>query len=110
MALPTLPPLLWLTFSGLFFAGGEYLSKKYILAPDWRILVILLCLYCLGALMWIPALMQGKSLSVVGTMWSVISLCLTIAIGIVIFDERLTALQIFGVVLAMGSIVALSWH
>ncbi len=110
MSLATLPPLLWLTFSGLLFAGGEYLSKKYILAPHWQTLIMLLTLYCLGALMWLPALMQQKSLSVVGTLWSVISLCMTIAIGIIIFDERLSGLQILGVVFALASIVALSWN
>jgi len=110
VSIPSLPPLLWLTISGLFFAGGEYLSKKFILDPRWPILLILLGMYCLGALAWLPALMQQKSLSVVGTMWSVSSLLMTICIGVLIFGERLTAVQIFGVLFAMISITALSWH
>ncbi len=108
MSLPTLPPLLWLIFSGLFFAGGEYLSKRFVMAPQWPILIVLLLLYCLGALCWIPALMQQKSLSVTGTMWSVISLCMTVFIGIVLFDERLNAVQSMGIVFAIAAIVMLS--
>lgn len=110
MTLPILPPLLWLTLSGVFFAGGEYLSKKYILEPRWPVLIFLIAMYCIGALLWLPALMQQKSLSVTGTLWSVISLCMTVAIGIVIFDERLTALQSVGIGFAILAIVALSWH
>jgi multidrug transporter EmrE-like cation transporter len=103
-----LPPLLWLVISGLFFAGGEYLSKKYILQPHWSTVVFLLCLYCLGALAWLPALLQKKDLSVVGTLWSVISLCLTVLIGVLLFGERLTALRMLGIGLSIVAVGILS--
>ena len=108
MVLPTLSPLLWLTLSGLFFACGEYLSKKFILHPQWWILVLLLCMYCLGVLAWLPALMQKRDLSVTGTLWSVISLCMTVLIGLLIFRERITLLRVCGIGLAVASIVLLS--
>ncbi|MDD4319172.1 MAG: hypothetical protein PHW10_02510 [Candidatus Peribacteraceae bacterium] len=108
--MPSLPPLLWLTISGLFFAAGEYLSKRYVLTPGWPLLAFLVCMYVLGTLAWLPALAQMKSLSVAGTLWSVISLGMTVLIGVLVFHERLTALQTTGIVLAAASIVALSWH
>jgi multidrug transporter EmrE-like cation transporter len=108
VTLPVLPPLLWLTLSGLFFAGGEYLSKRFILGPSWPIFILLMCMYCFGVLLWIPALMQQRDLSVAGTLWSVISLCMTVLIGIIIFHESLTGLRIVGILLAAASIVILS--
>jgi multidrug transporter EmrE-like cation transporter len=108
MQLSAVPALLWLCLSGLLFAGGEYFSKRYILAPHWSILFLLLLLYCVGALAWLPALQRGKDLSVVGTLWSVIGLCLTVLIGVLIFGERLTLLRGVGIGLSVLAIVLLS--
>lgn len=108
MLSPMTSMLSWLVVSGLCFAGGEYLSKKFILHPSWITFTALLCLYCCGALAWLPALMHGKNLSVVGTIWSVISLLMTIAIGVMVFHEPITALRAAGMMLAVAAIIAMS--
>ncbi|HLC76147.1 MAG TPA: hypothetical protein VJB82_03485 [Candidatus Peribacterales bacterium] len=108
MPFPSLPPLVWLVLSGVFFAGGEYVSKKYILEPHWFLLVSLLCSYIIGALLWLPALMQQRDLSLTGTLWSVISLCMTVLIGVIIFHEHITWLRSVGIGFAVASIITLS--
>jgi hypothetical protein len=40
MGLVRLPELLWLLLSAGFFAVGEYFSKKFALAPSWKLTVV----------------------------------------------------------------------
>ena len=108
MTLPSLPPLVWLIGSGAFFAIGEFLSKKYVMSPHLSLLLLLVSMYVIGALLWLPALMQQKDLSLTGTLWSVISLCMTVAIGVLLFHESLNTLRIVGMAFAIISIVILT--
>jgi len=100
--------LFWLVVSALFFAAGEFLSKKFALEPKWSLIVILVIVDALSILTWLPAIMQKNQLSVVGTIWSVLSLAITVSIGLVVFGERLNALRIAGIVTAAIAIVLLT--
>ena len=108
MALPSLHPLIWLTLSAIFFAVGEYLSKSYVLSPRTSVLLLLVSMYAVGALLWIPALKQKPDLAITGTLWSVITLLFTIAIGVFIFGETISLLQKIGIALAIGALLLLS--
>ena len=100
--------IVWLIISALFFAVGEFLSKKFALGPKLVYVILILAVYSLGTLAWLPAILQKNSLSVVGTMWSVLSLLTTILIGVLIFKENLSTLGIIGIILAIIAIVFLS--
>jgi multidrug transporter EmrE-like cation transporter len=104
----SLHPLVWLVLSGVFFAGGEYLSKSYVTSPRPAALIVLICMYTCGALLWLPALKQKPELAITGTLWSVITLLMTVAIGIFAFGESLALHQMFGIALAVGAVVLLS--
>lgn len=103
-----IPAMIWLIISALFFAFGEFLSKKFALAPSLYYVVAVVVIYALGALAWLPAILQKNQLSIVGAIWSVMSLMATVLIGILIFGEKLNAIGIFGIIFAVISIVLLS--
>lgn len=100
--------IVWLILSALFFAAGEYLSKKFALSPKITYIIFILIAYSLGTLAWLPAILQKNQLSIVGTIWSVMSLIATIAIGVIIFNEKLSTLGILGIAVAFISIILLS--
>ena len=65
---------IWLLISAVFFAVGEFLSKKFSLDPKINYVVLVLIAYSFGVLAWLPAILQKNQLSIVGTLWSVFSL------------------------------------
>lgn len=103
-----IPYIIWLLISALFFAVGEFLSKKFALNPKAVYVVFILVFYSLGVLTWLPAILQKNQLSIVGTIWSVLSLLTTILIGVLIFKEKLDATSFLGIILAFGAIILLS--
>lgn len=100
--------ILWLILSALIFAAGEFLSKKFALSPKFSLAVLIVLIYALGTLAWLPAILQKNSLSIAGTLWSVMSLLATVLIGVLIFGEKLSTLGLIGVIMAISSIVLLS--
>ncbi len=100
--------LYWLVLSAVFFAVGEFFSKKFALGPRFTLALLILLAYILGTLAWLPAILQKNSLSIAGTIWSVLSLFATVLIGIAVFKEKLSIVGISGMVLAVISIVLLS--
>ena len=98
----------WLVLSALFFAAGEFLSKKFALTPKLSFVLLIILAYTLGTLAWLPAILQKNQLSTVGVIWSVLSLLTTVLIGVLIFSEKLSYIGILGIVAAIVSIVLLS--
>ncbi|OGF31190.1 hypothetical protein A3H09_02420 [Candidatus Falkowbacteria bacterium RIFCSPLOWO2_12_FULL_45_13] len=62
----------------------------------------------MGVLAWLPAIMQKNQLSIVGAIWSVMSLLATVLIGLLIFGEKLNVIGIIGVVAVMVAVALLS--
>lgn len=102
--------IFWLILSALFFAIGEFLSKKFALNPNLTLVIIILLTYSVGVLFWLPAILQKNQLSIVGTIWSVLSLLTTILIGTIIFNEKLSVISILGIIFAFLSLVLLSYE
>ena len=104
----TIPAIIWLIVSALFFAFGEFLSKKFALNPSLMYVLIIVAVYALGTLAWLPAILQKNQLSIVGAIWSVLSLLATVLIGILIFHEQLSFIGILGIIFAFIAVVLLS--
>jgi len=100
--------LYWLVLSAVFFAIGEFFSKKFALGPRFTWGLLILLAYTLGTLAWLPAILQKNSLSIAGTIWSVMSLFATVLIGVIVFKEKLSVVGILGMILAVVSIFMLS--
>jgi multidrug transporter EmrE-like cation transporter len=106
----SIPAFAWLLLSVVFFAVGEYFSKKFALEPSLKFVLLILSAYILGTLAWLPAILQKNQLSVTGTIWSVLSVLATIGIGIFIFKEQLNLWQTIGIILAIIAVWLLSFH
>jgi multidrug transporter EmrE-like cation transporter len=100
--------LAWLVLSAVFFAFGEYLSKKFALSPRIFYVIAVIVVYSLGTLAWLPAILQKNQLFLVGTIWSVLSLAATVLIGLLIFGEKLNIMGTIGVIFAFVAVVFLS--
>ena len=100
--------IIWLIVSSLFFAAGEFLSKKFALNPNFILVIIIILVYSISVLLWLPAILQRNQLSVVGTMWSVLSLLITVLIGVLIFREKLSLVGSIGIIFAFMAIILLS--
>ena len=100
--------LFWLLVSVGFFAVGEYLSKSWALQPSVNKALLLISMYVAGTIAWLPAIHRGQTISVVGTIWSLLSLITTLFVGIIIFHETLTVTQIVGLCFGVVAVVLLS--
>lgn len=100
--------IFWLLLSALFFAAGEFLSKKFALGPKFSIVMLIVIVDVLSILAWLPAILQKNSLSIVGTIWSVLSLTVTVFVGIILFGEKLSLTGALGIFAALVAIVLLS--
>jgi multidrug transporter EmrE-like cation transporter len=98
----------WLLISMIFYAGGEFFSKKFALSPKVSSVIFLLLFYAFGALAWLVALHGKDELADVGATWAVLSMLVTVTIGIFIFKERLNIYGITGIFLAAAAIFLLS--
>ncbi len=105
-----IPAFAWLILSAIFFAAGEYLSKKFALEPGWKYMAAVLAAYIMGTLAWLPAIMQKNQLSTTGTAWLLLSIMATLGIGLLVFHEKVNALQAAGIILAIISLALLNYH
>ena len=95
------PALAWLTISTMFFALGEYLSKKWGMNPGWLFALGIGLIYGFGSMLWLPALLHRNQLAVVGTFYALMGVIITIMIGLFVFNETITITQSIGLFLAL---------
>ena len=100
--------IVWLIASSLFFATGEFLSKKFALSQNLVLVIMIIVAYSISVLLWLPAILQKNQLSIVGVMWPVLSLLITILIGTIIFGEKLSLFGVLGITFAIISTILLS--
>jgi probable blue pigment (indigoidine) exporter len=103
-----IPAWLWLVFSALFFASGEYLSKRWGMNPSFGFALIVVVTYAFGTFAWLPALLHKNQLAIMGTLWLVFAIVATISIGVLVFGEKLNLMQWIGVFLALASLILLN--
>ena len=100
--------IIYLLIGTVLYSFGDWFSKKYSMAPGFLLGLAALVSYALTTFCWLPALTKHHSLSILGTIWAVMTTLTAVLIGVLIFKESLTTLQIMGIVLAIISIVLLS--
>ncbi|HEU5114615.1 MAG TPA: hypothetical protein VFT82_02515 [Candidatus Paceibacterota bacterium] len=107
-AFTVVPAWAWITLSTLFFAAGEFLSKKFALNPGWTVFALIIVVDILSITAWLPAIFEKNHLSTTGVIWSIVSLMMTALVGFLIFGEKLTSVQIIGIFLGVVSVALLS--
>ena len=109
MAIFTFFPFwIWIIISAIFFALGEFVSKEFALNPGWTLFLLFLVVDIISATAWIPAIFEKSQLSITGVIWSVVALIVTVVIGILIFNEKLTMTQTIGLAFGFVAVILLS--
>lgn len=104
----SIPAIVWLLISSVFFAAGEFLSKKWGMNPNFSNTLIVLIAYTISSLLWLPSLLHKNQLLLMGTMWIVLAMMATVLIGLIIFHEKINALQWLGLFLALAALILLN--
>ena len=94
--------------SMVFYGLGEYFSKGFANTSSSKSAVFALLSYMAGAATWLPALKRLNSLSILGTIWNVGYMIITLCLGIYVFGEPLTTIKIVGLIFGLISIILLS--
>jgi len=102
------PYYIWIIASALLTAIGEVLSKEFGNTHRAAFLIAAFVVYSLGTIVWFPSIFEKDQLSIVGVMWSVLSLATTVLIGVLIFHEKLDTMSTIGVILAFAAIIFLA--
>jgi drug/metabolite transporter (DMT)-like permease len=99
---------LWLMVASLFYAAGEYYSKRWADHGGWYNIAMLFVTYMVGVALWLPALKITKTLAVTGMLWLMLAILTATLLGIFMFEEKLTACQWTGVAMAIIACVLLT--
>jgi multidrug transporter EmrE-like cation transporter len=102
-----LPLILLFTVSAFFVGVGDYLAKKWSLEPGWSFCAGALACYFFSSLFYLLTLTR-KGLVVSCVIWSISSIVAFLFVGLVIFHETLSGMQLIGVILGTISLILLS--
>ncbi len=98
----------WIVIAMVFYTIGEYFSKKYANTSLKSFGLISWLGYSINAFCFLPALAQYNSLTILGTVWNVLYMVLTLFVGLVLFKETITTMQMVGLCFAFVSIILMS--
>jgi glucose uptake protein len=99
---------LWLIGSALVFLAANSTLRAY--AGNGKVWVVLaaMCLYIVGNLMMVR-LLRESGLGVAIAVSSVVQLLLAVAVGMTVFGERPSTLQLAGMALGLVAVAMIAW-
>jgi len=101
------PLVLLFSLSAVFVGMGDYLAKKWSLVPGWSFCVGALVCYFMSSFFYLLTLTR-KGLVVSCVIWSLSSIIAFLFVGLVIFHETLSGMQLIGIILGTISLIILS--
>ena len=102
-----MPLILLFAVSAILVGAGDYLAKKWSLEPGWGLFSGSLGCYLVSAGFYMLTLTR-KGLVVSCIIWSIASIVAFLFVGLVVFHETLSGLQLIGVILGTISLIMLS--
>ena len=97
-----------LFISLIFYSIGEYVSKLYSNNATWLLYWITMLSYSINVAAWLPAIQKGKSLVILGTIWTVGYSIATLLVSQIIFKEPISQKQFCGVMLSMLGVILIA--
>lgn len=92
----------------ILYAFGDYFSKIYSNSNSGWSAILAVVLYSIVSVVWLTALKEYNSLSILGTIWSVLYALVSVGLAVIVFHEPLMARQIIGICFGIISIYFLS--
>jgi len=102
--------LFWLLLSMILFGSTEVLAKKYAVSPHIKYIIWSIILGAGNTLAFMKALQSYNSLSILGTLWNIAYVVVTMSIAYFMYQEPLTTKQIIGFILAVVGVFLMSTH
>jgi len=93
--------LLLIFIAFIFQTFAEYFSKVWTLKPTWGLAILIVLLYAVASIIWLPALREHGQVSALAAVWCCLSMISCAIIGVFGFQETLSIRQIIGLVLAL---------
>ncbi len=94
----------------IFEATADIISKTWQLRGDWWIAGLALFTYLLANTFWLISLKNGAGLGKGAVLFSIFSAVLAVIIGVVLYKEEISNIQLIGLVLGIISIAFLFWE
>ncbi len=101
------PVWLWLVLGAAAVVGGDYFAKRWSIDRRAYLFWIAVAFYLLGAQFYLPSLLK-EGLVITSLVWSLLSTIGFLFVGLVVFKETLTGLQMVGVGLGLVAMVILA--
>ena len=90
-----------------FFVGGATLLRMFALSDKWPLLAASLISYGLGSFL-MTRLMKNESFAVLMSVNNTLQLAVIVLIGVLVFNERLSSLQLAGFALALVAVALMA--
>ena len=100
--------ILWIIASTLFYAYGEYFSKKYSNTHEFQYVIYAMIMYGCGTPLWLMAIKAKNHLVITSTTWTILALFFTYTIGFIIFKERISLINSIGLGFGIVGIILLN--
>lgn len=94
--------------AGVLLAFGDYMAKRWALGHGTWLILPSMVVYLLAAVGWFAALRADPSLVRMSLLWNITVTLASLVVGFLVFQERISAVQTVGGVLALASLVLLS--
>ncbi len=93
-----------------FEAIADIFAKEYQLKSGWTRFGISILFYIIANIFWLVALKNGAGLTKGAILFSVSSAILAIIIGLVLYREQLTGMQMVGITLGLVAFTLMVWE
>ncbi|TAK03821.1 hypothetical protein EPO34_01520 [Patescibacteria group bacterium] len=103
----TMPVMVLLLLSAGSVIAGDYFGKLWSQKPSPALFAVALGWYLLSGFFYLPTL-QREGLVITSVIWTVISTTGFLVIGLLLFNESLSPIQMAGVALGVVSLILLS--
>ena len=104
---------MWVFFISLlivFEAIADILAKEFQINSTWIWFVAAILAYVVANVFWLFSLKSGAGLTKGAIIFSVGSAILAIVVGLLLYKEPITKLQIAGIVMGLFSLLFLTWE
>jgi multidrug transporter EmrE-like cation transporter len=92
----------------IFYTVAEYYSKRYATDGTSWFMFLSIIFYMITVFLWFPTLSNKNELCVVSLIWTMLYAIIGSFLGLIVFKEVLTPIQMLGVGLAFVSIFLLT--
>ena len=94
----------------IFELIADIFAKSWSLKGGWVLATCALIAYLLGNTFWLFALKNGSGLAKGAVIFSIVSAVIAIGLGVLLYKETITKVQLIGVVLGLLSLILIFWE